>query len=285
MSIDPSAVGFTTAPCTFTYDWKAVALYALGIGAKKDELDYLYEARGPRVYPSFAVCPAMPAVFACLRRLGGDLRTILHAKQSVRMLGPIPPEGDVTTTATLRGLYDWRKFAEAVVEARTTLAGGQPLFETVWSIFYRGEGSFGGPRPPRDTGEHSAPKDRAPDFRLELATSSEQALLYRLSGDLNPLHADPDVAQKAGFPKGPILHGLCTYGFVARAVILGACAGDASRLVRLDGQFRKPVWPGDTIVVEGYRTDPNHVAVVVTTLGNPDAVMTDTWAEITSEAP
>ncbi len=280
MSLDRSAVGFTTAPFAFTYNWKTSVLYALGIGAQREELDYLYEGRGPRVYPTFSLCPAMPAVFACLDRTGGDPATILHGGQSMRVLAPIPPEGRLSTTATLRDIYDLRKLALAVVEARTCLEDGQPLVDTVWSIFYRGEGNFGGPRPPKEEGEPSPDKHRAPDFRIELPTLREQALLYRLSGDINPLHADPEHAARAGFAQGPILHGLCTYGFVARAIIRGACAGDAAKLRRLDGQFRRPVWPGDTLVVEGYRVDCRRVAAVVTVRDRPDSVMTSTWAEV-----
>jgi acyl dehydratase len=111
-----------------------------------------------------------------------------------------------------------------------------------------------------------------------MPTTPEQALLYRLSGDLNPLHADPDFASMAGFTQGPILHGLCTYGFVARAIARGACGGDATRITRLDGQFRRPVWPGDTIVVDGWKLDGGVVAAQVTVKERPDAVMTGVFA-------
>jgi acyl dehydratase len=111
-----------------------------------------------------------------------------------------------------------------------------------------------------------------------MATTPEQALLYRLSGDLNPLHADPDFAGMAGFPQGPILHGLCTYGFVARAIARGACEGDATRITRLDGQFRRPVWPGDTIVVDGWKLEGGVVAAEVGVKERPDAVMSGVFA-------
>jgi acyl dehydratase len=279
MALDLSAVGFTGAPSVFTYDWKTVVLYALGIGAKRDELDYLYEKRGPRVYPTFAVCPVMPAVMECLAKTRGDFATVVHGGQSVRIHRPIPPSGRLVTTATLRAIYDMKKFAQVIAETTTRLDGGEALFDTVWSIIYRGEGGFKGPRPPKSEAP-DPPKDRPADFHVELATGPEQALLYRLSGDLNPLHADPAFAARVGFEQGPILHGLCTYGFVARAIIQGACGGDGDKLKRLDGQFRRPVWPGDTIVVDGFTIEPGVVAATVTVKERPDPVVTDVLAHV-----
>jgi acyl dehydratase len=277
MALDLSQAGFTTTPHTFSYDWKTVVLYALGVGAKRDELDYLYEGRGPRVLPTFAVCPVMPAVMDCLSRLGGDLAMVVHGAESVRVHRPLPPEGKLTTTATLSGIYDMKKMAQVLVDTKTHLEGGALLFETQWSIIFRGQGGFDGPRPPKaDTVE--VPGDRAADFHFELATTPEQALLYRLSGDLNPLHADPDFANLAGFTQGPILHGLCTYGIVARAIAKGACGGDATRITRLDGQFRRPVWPGDTIVVNGWNLEGGVVAAAVTVKERAEAVMTGVFA-------
>jgi len=279
MALDPSSVGFTSEPTRFTYDWKTVVLYALGIGSKREELDYLYEGRGPRVHPTFAVCPVMPAVMQCLAKTGGDFAAVVHGGQSVRLHQPIPPSGTLVTAATLRAIYDMKKFAQVVTETNTRLEGGEVLFETVWSIIFRGAGGFDGPRPPRsETPE--APKDRSADFHVELATSPEQALLYRLSGDLNPLHADPEFAASVGFSEGPILHGLCTYGFVARAIVRGACGGEGARLRRLDGQFRRPVWPGDTIVVDGWHVEPGTIAAAVTVKNRPEPVVTGVVARV-----
>jgi acyl dehydratase len=279
MALDPSAVGFTSAPSHFTYDWKTVVLYALGIGAKRDELDYLYEGRGPRVFPTFAVCPAMPAAMECLAKSGCDFSMVVHGGQSVKILRPIPPKGELVTTATLRAMYDMKKFVQIVTETKTTLRDGEPLFDTTWSIIYRGGGGFGGPRPPKSDAI-DPPKDRPADFHVELATAPEQALLYRLSGDLNPLHADPAFAAGVGFAEGPILHGLCSYGFVARAITQGACGGDAGKLVGLDAQFRRPVWPGDTIVVDGWTVEPGTIAASVTVKQRPDPVVTGVVAHI-----
>jgi acyl dehydratase len=279
MSIDPATLGFHSQRTAFTYDWKTAALYALGIGARKDELGYLYEGLGPKVYPTFAVVPVMAAVRECLEKTGGNPAMILHGAQSVRIKAPMPPAGELFTTASITGIYDMKKLTQVAVETDTRTAAGESLFETGWSILYRDGGFPGGAHPPK-TSEPDIPKDRTPDFEIALATTPEQALLYRLSGDTNPLHADPEFAKVAGFAEGPILHGLCTYGFVARAVIAGACENDGSRLERLDVQFRRPVWPGDTIVTAGWRLDGGGVALAVSVKERPGAVLTGAWAQL-----
>lgn len=278
MSLDLSTVGYETEPNVFAYDWKATALYALGIGAKKDELDYLFEGRGPKVYPTFAVVPAFPVIGECMTKTGGNLAMVVHGGQSVRLHRPIPAEGKLLTVGKIAGIYDMKRMAQVIVETKTRLESGEELFDTVWSIIFRGAGGFGGKPPPK--GEDVAvPKDRPADFRVEEKTTPEQALLYRLSGDLNPLHADPEFAKAVGFEQGPILHGLATYGFAARAVIQGACGGDGSKLKRLDAQFRRPVWPGDTIVTEGWEVD-GKIALVTSVKEREEAVMTAAWAEL-----
>jgi acyl dehydratase len=204
---------------------------------------------------------------------------VVHGGQTVRAHRAIPAHGTLTTTGTLKGIYDLKKFAQVILETRTSM-NDDPLFDTVWSIIIRGAGNFGGPRPPEAPAEPSAPKDRAPDWTVEEATTPEQALLYRISGDVNPLHADPEFAAMVGFPQGPILHGLCTYGFVARAIVKHAAGGDATRLRAYAAQFRKPVWPGDTIVTQGWALEGGKVAVVASVKGRPDPVLTGAWAEI-----
>jgi acyl dehydratase len=279
MSLDLSAVGYTTEPSSFTYDWKAVVLYALGIGAKKDELDYLSEGKGPKVYPTFAVVPVMSVVLGCVGKTGGNPAMIMHGGQSIRLHRLIPPEGKLLTTATVKGVYDLKKMGQVVIESNTKLESGEPVFDTTWSLIFRGGGGFDGPPPPRQE-TPDVPKDRPADFRVEQVTAPEQALIYRLSGDLNPLHSDPEFAAMVGFPQGPVLHGLATYGYVARAIIKSACGGDAGKLKRFDAQFRKPVWPGDTIVTEGWKVDGGKVAVVGSVKERPDPVVTGCWAQI-----
>ena len=231
MALDSSQVGFTSAPSHFAYDWKTVVLYALGIGAKREELDYLYEGKGPRVYPTFGVCPVMPAVQACLAKTGGDFAMVVHGGQKITLHRPIPPSGRAHHHRhPARALRHEETRASGRVEPRPSSTVSGRVFDTEWSILYRDAGGFGGPRPPKSD-SIDPPKGRPADFHVEVPTTPEQALLYRLSGDLNPLHADPAFAASVGFTQGPILHGLCTYGFVARAVIGAACGGDESKLV------------------------------------------------------
>jgi acyl dehydratase len=157
---------------------------------------------------------------------------------------------------------------------------GEPVCTTTATIIYRGEGGFGGEPAPKDEAALPVPKDKPADFRVEEATSPEQALLYRLSGDVNPLHADPDFATMAGFPQGPILHGLCTYGHMVRHIAKAACGGDATKITGFEAQFRKPVWPGDTLVTEGWKLAPGKIALTVGVKGKPDAVITNAWATV-----
>jgi acyl dehydratase len=280
MPLNVSSVGYTTEPRKFIYDWKTLATYALGIGAKRDELEYLYEGKGDiKVYPTFSVIPTFDALVDSLTFAGVDMSTVVHGGQKIRTHRLIPGSGTLTTVGTLKGIYNLKKFAQVVVETQT-IAGDEPVFDTVWSIIVRDAGGIGGPRPPEAAAEPTAPKGREPDWVVEEPTSPEQALLYRISGDLNPLHADPEFAAKVGFPQGPILHGLCTYGFVARAIIKKAAGGDATRLRAYAAQFRRPVWPGDTIVTQGFMLNGGKVAVVASVKERPDPVLTNAWAEI-----
>jgi hypothetical protein len=250
MSLDLKSVGAESAVFKLRYDWKTLVLYALGVGAKHDELDYVYEGRGPKVLPTFGVVPAYPVLSELLGRSGGRLDRLVHAGQSVRVHGPLPPSGELSTTGVITGIYDLKRMAQLTMQARTLLEG-QLIFETEWSMFFLGEGGFAGPRPPKSV-LPKIPNDAPVAFTFEETVSPEQALLYRLSGDTNPLHVDPAFAALVGFERGPILHGLATYGFAARALIRSALGGDAARLVAFHGQFRKAVWPGEVLRTQGF---------------------------------
>ena len=277
MSVDPGCAGLESSPHELTYDYRDVVLYALGIGAKVDELDYLYEARGPKVFPTFAVVPAVQPVFEVLQKTGGDFSSMVHGAQTVTVDAPIPPEGTITTVARIEGVYDMKRLVQ-VLCSTTSRHRGEVVCRTEWQLLYRDGGGFGGPHPPkRETPK--VPEGQAPLFEHEEPTLREQALLYRLSGDTNPLHADPEVARAAGFAEGPILHGLATYGFVARAIIQRACGGDASRLRSFTAQFRKPVWPGDSIRTVGHAVGRD-VVVKAYAGGRPDPVVTSSYATL-----
>lgn len=278
MALDLSCVGLVTGPTKYTFASKDAVLYALGVGATRDELAYLYEGRGPRVLPSFAVIPAYPALMEAMARTGGGFDRIVHGHQKITLHAPIPPKGTLLTTARVEAVYDLKKMAQVIVRTETRDEAGAHLFDTEWGIIVLGEGGWGGEGPPgRET---SAPR-RDPDFRVEAQTSPEQALLYRLSGDLNPLHADPDFALvKERFDGVPILHGLCTYGFMTRALARGACGGDADRIRSLSARFSKPVWPGDTLITEGW-VDGDQAWVRTSSKAQGVAVLSHGHARIT----
>lgn len=278
MALDLSVVGKEGTPVSYTYGWKETVLYALGIGAKKSELDYLYEGRGPKVIPSFAVVPMFQPMFEVLASTKGPFEMIVHGGQRVRLHAQLPSAATLTTIAKIRGIYDLRKFAIAIVDTETKDASGKLLFDTTSTIVYRGEGGFGGTTPPREEKIAEIPKGAPADFRIEEPTTAEQALLYRLSGDVNPLHADPELAAKVGFEQGPILHGLCTYGHMVRHVAQGACGGDATKVTGFEAKFSKPVWPGDTLVTEGWITAPGKVALKVSVKERNEDVITGAWA-------
>jgi acyl dehydratase len=281
MSFDLTTVGYTTKPYAFAFDWRTLATYALGIGARRDELAFLYENAkgGMKVHPTFAVIPAHAPLVDMLGTCKANMAMVVHGGQSIRLHRAIPEAGTLQTTGTIQGIYDMKKFGLVVLETNTTLSG-EPLFDTTWSIIVRDGGVFGGPRRPQQADEPSAPKDRDPDWTEEEATSPEQALLYRISGDTNPLHADPEFAAAVGFEQGPILHGLCTYGIAGRAILKHAAGGEPARIRSYSAQFRKPVWPGDTLITRGWDLGGGRVAVVANAKGRPDPVLTNAWAEI-----
>ena len=278
MTLDVGLVGKPSSPEKRIYTWEDTVLYALGIGATKEELDYLYEGRGPKVYPSFAVVPKFNPMLDLLAKTGGSMAMVVHGSEKVEIVRPFATAGTLYTTATIRGIYDMRKFASVIIDMESKNEQQEVVCRTTSGIIFRGAGGFDGPRPPKEETPFPVPKDRPADFRVEQATSNEQALLYRLSGDFNPLHADPEFAANVGFEKGPILHGLCTFGYMVRHAAKGAGGGDASKLTAFGAQFRRPVWPGDTLVTEGWIVSPGNVALSVSVKERAEVVLSNTWA-------
>ena len=265
MALNRDLVGKTSAPLTFEYTWKDVVLYALGVGCKADELDYLYEGHGPKVLPTFAAVPCFTSLMDVLMRVEAPLQKVLHGEQRIVLHRPIPPQGKLQSVSTIRGIYDKGKGALVAVDCSTVDEKGAPVFDNSFSIFVRGEGGFGGDRGPEQ--EKIEVPTSAPAFEHTEAVSAEQALLYRLSGDLNPLHADPGFAKLAGFER-PILHGLCTYGYAGRAIVRGACGGDAEKLRSYGARFSGAVVPGDTITTRGWKLPDGRYLVNVVNQAN-----------------
>lgn len=280
--LNPAAIGAESAPLTFSYRWQDAALYALGIGATQAELPFLYEGleEPMRVFPTYAVIPTFEACKALFDVVGGDFGGVVHGSQSIRLHRPFAPEGTLTTIGRVASIGDLKRMAQVVFATETTDASGALVCETEWTIMYLLDGGYGGEPPPKSVRVRTP--EREPDWIVREKTSLEQALLYRLSGDHNPLHADPRAAEKAAkVTEGrPILHGLCTYGYVGRAVLAKECGGDPGKLRAFTGRFSKPVWPGDTIVTKGWRED-GRVLVVAGTEEHPEEpVFTNAWVEV-----
>jgi acyl dehydratase len=246
MPIDLSYVGKKLGPVTYAYTERDVMLYALGVGCGREQLAFTYE-KNLRVLPTFAVIASFPAMM----NLGGALRVnpamVLHGEQAIALKAPIPTRATLTTTPTITAVYDKGKGAVVVVETDTVDEKGTLLFHNTAAIFVRGEGGFGGDRGP--SGARNVPPDRKPDKSVSFPTLPQQALVYRLSGDMNPLHADPEFAKLGGFDV-PILHGLCTYGHAGRAVLSAFCGDDPARLRGFEVRFSGVVFPGETITTE-----------------------------------
>ncbi|MEU3228124.1 MaoC/PaaZ C-terminal domain-containing protein [Streptomyces sp. NPDC006976] len=263
------------------WDHKDVQLYHLGIGAgarpgladpavDPGELRYTLESR-LQVLPSFATVAGAGTGMAGLASPGidVDLAAVLHGGQSVRVHRPIPVKGDAVQTSEVAAVYDKGKAAVLVLRTEAADDDG-PLWTNDSEIFVRGEGGFGGERGP--SGRTARPAT-APDQVAERPVRPDQALLYRLSGDWNPLHADPGFAALAGFDR-PILHGLCTYGITLKAVTDTLLDGDASRIRSYRARFAGVVFPGETLRIRMWTaTAGNEVRVEVTAAERNDAVV------------
>ena len=236
-----------------------VILYHLGLGAgaratDPAELSYVYE-EALQVLPSFGVIPAFPMLWDMLRLPGMDvdLTKILHGEQELELHAALPVRGDVRTTAFISEVSDKGKAALVVLEAVTRdAATDQRLVTNRFSAFIRGEGGFGDGDRSRATPPPPAAPVGPPAVEVECQTLPQQALLYRLSGDMNPIHADPAFARKGGFDR-PILHGLCSYGMVCKAVVDAVLDGDVGRVGRYRARFAGVVFPGETIIVRIWR--------------------------------
>lgn len=267
MSIDPSKVGLEGEPVDRSWKAKDCQLYAVGIGCGTNELEFATE-KNQKVLPTFAVIIGGGGV--PLSKIGNfNFAMLVHGEQAVYLEKPIPVSGTITSQGKIVEIWDKGSGAVVVTESSSVdKKTGDLIFKTRSSIFLRGEGGFGGDRGPKT--EKFEP-GRVPDKQVTYPTREDQALTYRLSGDRNPLHSDPEFAKRGGFDR-PILHGLCTYGFTGRALLHTYCGGNPEKFKAIEGRFSKPVMPGDTLTVSMWQEGNN---VLFQTKTQNDVVVID----------
>lgn len=248
MPLNPDAVGLKSEPVEVSWTSKDALLYAVGIGAGHDELAFTTENSNEirqLVFPTFPVVVGWGRGSAMGSIGTFDPALLVHGQQSVTLHRPIPVAGTVTLTSEITGIYDKGKAAVVVSETKA-LMDGEPLYTNTGSSFMRGEGGWGGDRGP--SGPKNVPPERPADHEVTYVTDRDQAFVYRLSGDRNPLHTDPAFAAKGGFDT-PILHGLCTYGFTGRALLHAICESDPANFHHIEGRFASPVIPGESLMI------------------------------------
>jgi acyl dehydratase len=268
MPLNPAAVGTTSEPAEFSWTSKDALLYAVSIGAGEHELAFSTENTAgveQQVFPTF---PVVMGAGAGGRGVMADVGTfnpamLVHGQQAVTLHRSIPPSGTASVTSKLADMFDKGKAAVVVITSDVEMDGA-PLYSTRSSMFIRGEGGWGGDRGP--SGPQNEPPDREPDHTITYETSPDQAFVYRLNGDHNPLHTDPSFAAAGGFPK-PILHGLCSYGFTGRGLLHLLCDSDPAKFHHIEARFASPVMPGEALTIKAWETAPGE-AVFTTSVGD-----------------
>jgi acyl dehydratase len=267
MPLNPAAVGATSEPAEFSWTSKDALLYAVSIGAGEQELAFTTENTAgvdQVVFPTFPVVMGYGAGRGVMSGIGSfNPAMLVHGQQAVTLHRPIPPAGTATLTSKLTDMFDKGKAAVVVTMNEVTM-DGQPLYSTRMSAFIRGEGGWGGDRGP--SGPQNEPPERDPDHTITYQTSPDQAFVYRLNGDRNPLHTDPSFAAAGGFPK-PILHGLCSYGFTGRGLLHLLCGSDPAAFHHIEARFASPVMPGEALTIKAWETAPGE-AVFTTSVGD-----------------
>jgi 3-hydroxyacyl-CoA dehydrogenase/3a,7a,12a-trihydroxy-5b-cholest-24-enoyl-CoA hydratase len=289
------ALGYEFPEVQTRYDERDVALYALGVGAASDPTDekdlaLVYELHGEgfKVLPTFGVIPAINTLLDEAK--AGKIppgqhygfERILHGEQYTEVKRPLPPKATLTHKSKVTEIFDKGKNALVTRESRSYDENGDELLLNRFTAVVRGAGGWGGDRGP--TTEENTPPDRKPDAVIEEKIGATQGLLYRLSGDWNPLHADPMMAQAMGFER-PILHGLCTYGYAGRHVIQAYCGGDPGFFKSIKVRFADTVYPGETLVTQMWKESDHRIVFRCMVKERDVEVINRAAVELYSEIP
>jgi len=255
MPINLDAVGIETEPHESSWDSKDCLLYSLGVGAGATdptgfELEFTTENTNEvtqKAFPTMSVVLGATGGRGPLSHLGEvNYSKMVHGEQEVILHKPLPTSATVRSTSKISNIYDKEKAALVILETTATdSSDGEKMFTNISKLFFRGEGGWGGDRGPSEKFEFP---ERDADHIVSYPTRTDQALLYRLNGDRNPLHSDPSFAALGGFPT-PILHGLCTYGFTGRALLHAVCGSNPEKFRSMEGRFSSPVIPGEELEV------------------------------------
>jgi acyl dehydratase len=270
MALNLDAVGKKIGPITKAYTWKDAVMYALGVGAGFNDLEYCYE-KDLKVVPSFGITTLYDLMPKLSVTSNVNLAGILHGEQELIFHRPIPPEGTLTTEGAITHYYDKGKEKGALIVAEfdTYHSDGNKLYTSIATVFSRLDGGFGGDNAPKK--EVNFP-DRNPDFVVKSTPFNDQPLIFRLSGDTFQLHVDAEFAKMAGFEK-PIMHGLCTHGFACRALIQSLIPGEPEKARRLACRFTKPLYPGVPIKTLIWKTEQGQALWKVVNAETDDVVI------------
>ncbi len=255
MPLNLETIGKVWGPYAFTYQERDLIIYALGIGFGREELEYVYEgSKNFKAFPTYGVILPSNAGVETFLSTKANFAMVVHGEQSLEIHQDLPRSATISTTAVIEGIYDKGSGALIVTRFDSKDKDGHPLCTNWMSAFVRGAGGFGGGAQPKK--EIPAVPQKTPDRIYPVLTDPNQAALYRMSGDRNPLHIDPAIAKAVGFQE-PILHGLCTYGVVCRVFVKEVLRGDSAKLKSYSARFSAPVIPGELLQAKVWQARPD----------------------------